>query len=78
MLVNNISNDGVEDGVAQEFETFVIQRPPFFRTDGSRLVQERLFVKMNIARIESKYLIKTKIRLSVLTEQEPYLVYLIS
>ena len=40
--------------------------------------EECLFVKMDIARIESKYPIKTKIRLSVLTEQEPYLVYLVS
>ena len=41
-------------------------------------VQERLFVDPDIARIKSEYPVKTKIRLSVLAEQEPYLIYLVT
>ncbi|CAG9865720.1 hypothetical protein M089_0057 [Bacteroides ovatus str. 3725 D9 iii] len=41
-------------------------------------MQESLLIKLDIARVEPEYPVKTKIRLSILAEQEPYLIYFVT
>ena len=77
-FIDNISYDGVEDGVTQKLQSLVVQRTSLLGADGRLLMQERLFVDLDIVRIKSEYPVKTKIRLSIPVEQEPYLIYLVS
>ena len=78
MTVDDVAYDGVEDGVAEKFQPFVVQGTAFFGTQGGGFVQQCLLVNLYVARVEAQYLIKTKIRLPVFVKQEPYLVYLIA
>ena len=68
MLIDNISHDGVKNGVTQELQSFIIQRASLFRADGGGFVQQSLLVELNVAGIDPQNLIKPKIRLFVLTE----------
>ena len=78
MLVDDVAHDGVEDGVAQKFQTFVVDEAPFLRAHGDGFVQQGLLIDFDVTREESEDSVKTKIRLSVLVEQEPYFIYLVT
>ena len=74
----NSRHHGVQDGVAQELQAFVVQRASLFRAQEDGLVQDGLLVVMDVAGEEAQDSVETKIRLSVPVEQESYFVYLIA
>ena len=78
VAVDDVAHNGVQDGVAQEFEPFVVQGAALFGAEEGGLVEQCLAVDADVAGKEAEYPVKTKIRLPVLAEQEPYLVYLVT
>ena len=78
MAVDNISYNGVEDSIAQEFQPFVVDGTSFFGAHGDGFMQQSLLIDLDVAREEAENSVKTKIRLSILAEQEPYFIYLVT
>ena len=71
----DIRHDGIQDGVAQELQAFIVQRAAALGAYEGGFVQHGLLVVLYAARKKAQDAVKTKIRLSVLAEQEPYFVY---
>ena len=74
-LEEDVGHDGVQDGVAQELQAFIVQRAAALGAYEGGFVQHGLLVVLYAARKKAQDAVKTKIRLSVLAEQEPYFVY---
>ena len=75
---DDVAHDCIENGVAQELQAFVVQRPSLFRAERGRLVEQGLLVDFQVAGKEAQDAVETKIRLPFLVEQEPYSVYLVT
>ena len=78
MAVDNISYNGVEDSIAQELQPFVVDGTSFFGSHGDVFMQQSLMIDLDVTWEEAENSVKTKIRLSILAEQEPYFIYLVT
>ena len=58
MAEHDIAHDGVEDGVAQEFQTFVVLRTTLFVLASHTFVQQSLLIEFNMVRIEAQNVVK--------------------
>ena len=68
----------VEDSIAQEFQPFVVDGTSFFGAHGDGFMQQSLLIDLDVTWKEAENSVKTKIRLSILAEQEPYFIYLVT
>lgn len=78
VAVYNVSYNSVQDGISQKFKPFVINGASFFGTQGDGFMQQSLLVNLDVTWEEAENSVETKIRLSILAEQEPYFVYLVT
>lgn len=60
MAVDNISYNGVEDSIAQEFQPFVVDGTSFFGAHGDGFMQQSLLINLDVAREEAENSVKTK------------------
>ena len=75
MLIDNVSDDGIEQGIAQEFQTFVIQGLSFVVTTAYTLVHQSLTIVADFMGIETHDVIKRRKKLLLLAERELYTFY---
>ena len=76
--INEITNNGIQDGIPQELQSLVVHQTALIRLDGRRFMEQSLLIDMNVMRIKTQYLIKTKIRLLLPTEKKSYTIYQIA
>ena len=69
-----VAHYGVENGVAQELKTLVVDRLPLGVAPGDAAVHERLFVEVDVVWVKSDDVAQRTIKLLFLAERELYLV----
>jgi hypothetical protein len=70
-----MSHHRIENGIAQEFQTLIVQRLAFVIALADALVHERLTVILDVVRIKTEYLVKRRKKLLILAERELYSIY---
>ena len=74
VLEDDVTHDGAEYGVAEEFQPLVVDALALL-LHSHRLVQHGYLVGADVTRIESQYLAERTVKLPVLEERELYLCY---
>ena len=66
-MIDDVADDGLEDGIAKKFQTLIVQRlvAPFLRLILLRLVGESDAIQFDIVGIESQNIIKGQSKLLV-------------
>lgn len=72
VAVDDIAHYGVENGVAEEFQSLIVHGLAFSILAGNALVHERQFIIANVSGIKTYNVIDRKIKLPILTEGELY------
>ena len=72
MFVDNVADDGIEDGIAQKFKSFVVYGLSLCITTRYALVQECSLVISDIVWDNADNLVQGQIKLLFLAEREPY------
>ena len=67
----DITYHGIEDSIAEKLQTLVVERFSFF-TLHDAFVHQGEFVVMDVFRIESQYVVESRIKLLLLQERELY------
>ena len=67
-----MTHDSIENGVAQEFQTFVILRTSLFVPLANTLMQQSLLVELDVMRIKAQNVVKGRKKLLLLAERELY------
>ena len=57
MVVDDMSDNSIEQGIAQELQTLIVQRPALLVTTTYALVHQRLLVITDVVRVETHHLI---------------------
>ena len=72
MSVDDVADDGFEDGIAEKFEAFVVERfvAEFLRSILLRLVGECRAVEIDVVRAEAHDVVESGAKLSVFGEEE--------
>ena len=75
MTVNDVTYDGVEDGVAQELKSFVVDGLSFGISPHDALVHQSQLIVADVVWTDADNAVKRQIKLLLLAEREPYSVY---
>ena len=62
----------IENGIAQELQSLIVQRLAFVIALADALVHQRLTVILDVVRIKTEYLVKRRKKLLILAERELY------
>lgn len=72
MFIDNVADDGIKDGIAKEFQPFIVYRLALCITPCDALVQECCLVISDIVWNDADDLVQGQIKLLLLAEREPY------
>ena len=69
VMVDYLAHDGVEHGIAQKFQTFVVDGRSALAVRQHRLVHQGFLVQADVVRIEAQHITKGAIKLLLLAER---------
>ena len=75
MAVDDVAHYGIEYGVAQKFQTLVVERFSLGVAPGYALVHQGQFVVLDVAGIEADDVVEGRKKLLLLAETELYSIY---
>ena len=75
VVIDYLAYNGIEDGIAQELQPFVVEQGTALGVCVHRLVHQGFLIEAYLVRIEAQHIMKSAIKLLVLTERKPYRVY---
>mgnify|MGYP000511987776 CR=1 FL=1 len=78
MAVDNVSYDASRIASPKNSSRSLLMGRPFFGAHGDGFMQQSLLIDLDVTWKEAENSVKTKIRLSILAEQEPYFIYLVT
>ena len=70
MAIDDITHRSIEYGIAEELQPLIVQRLALIVTFADALVHQRLLVILDVAGIETQYLVKRRKKLLLLAERE--------
>ena len=70
MAIDDVAYYGVEDGITQKLQAFVVLWATFLVTTSYTLVQEGLLVEFDVVRIEAQNTVEGRKKLLLLAERE--------